>query len=512
MIKLRPYQEDGINNIAHKYGQGIRRIVFQMPTGSGKSLTFAGLIHRYIQRYHKSALICVHREELLNQSRVSLYNGFKINSETIVAGKSHLRKSQVYVAMVETLNNRLKKHEQWADHIGLVIVDEAHVGNHKKIYDYFPNALIIGFTATPLAASKKDPLKNHFDDIVTGPQISELIDNHSLCPNMTYSLKGIEPKKFGIKRGEYDQTQMANEYSRSKNVHNTVAAYRRHCNNEKTIIFNVNIDHSKLVCQAFIDNGYNCKHIDGSEDKVSRAKIFQWFKNTPDAILCNVGVATTGFDEPTIKNVIVNKSTLSLPLFLQMTGRASRPAPGKDFFRIIDMGANAKMHGDWSLDRNWNDIFFYPDRPSKGGGVPPMKECDSCEALLHTRTMTCPHCGHIHEVTESYDMVAPDFELLVSRINVKKYHDEATERGHKPFKPFFDILNTSVTILKHRTNGMDLNYSDMEDAFKSFEVKVGEWCKLDGRPFGKSIKKFAKEQWMKKVSEMYGKQLINAQN
>ena len=132
MIKLRQYQEDGINNIAQKYGQGIRRIVFQMPTGSGKSMTFAGLIHRYIQRYHKSALICVHREELLNQSRVTLYNGFKINSETIVAGKSHLRKSQVYVAMVETLNNKLKKNEQWADHIGLVIVDECHIGILKK--------------------------------------------------------------------------------------------------------------------------------------------------------------------------------------------------------------------------------------------------------------------------------------------------------------------------------------------------------------------------------------------
>ena len=502
-MQLRPYQIDGINQVASKYAKGETRIIYQLPTGAGKTVTFAALIERYLKAKNKETVVCVHRLELLKQTQRTLMRDFKIPSELIVANKKYINKSKVYIGMVETLNNRLKKNANWGHNIGLVIIDEVHIGNFKKLYDYFPNALIIGTTATPISASKKTPLKKFFTDIVTGPQIMELIKSGSLAPNITYSLKGIEPKKFGIKGGEYKQDVMAQEYSRSKNVHNTLAAFRKHCNNEKTIIFNVNINHSKLVTQTFVNAGYNCRHLDGTESSETRTDTFNWFKNTPDAILCNVGVATTGYDEPTIRNVIINKSTMSVNLWLQMTGRGSRMSPGKNFFRIIDMGANAKAHGDWSIDRDWADIFMNPDKPSKGGGIPPMKECDSCDALIHLRTMVCPHCSHVHVVQENYDMIKPDFEVLVSRINVERYHKETVEQGHKTFKTFFKILNTSITILKHKTAGIDVKYSDLDDAFNTFESKVKEWCKLSGVTYNKRIKDFTVQNWKKEIKYIF---------
>ena len=210
MIELRTYQSAGIDSIAKLYQSGTRRIVRQLPTGSGKTVEFAGMTHRYLQAFNKSVLIAVHRDELLKQTRRTLYNGFGIHSEAITAGRSHVPKSPAYVAMVETLYNRLKKRPTWANHVGMLIVDECHIGNFKKLYDYFPKALIVGFSATPISASKKDPLKNYFDDIVTGVQIADLIDMGSLCQNETYSIKGIDKRKFNVKRGEYDVTQMGN--------------------------------------------------------------------------------------------------------------------------------------------------------------------------------------------------------------------------------------------------------------------------------------------------------------
>jgi superfamily II DNA or RNA helicase len=144
----------------------------------------------------------------------------------------------------------------------------------------------------------------------------------------------------------------------------------------KTIIFNCNIDHSKKVNEAFGAFGYPSRHLDGEVDEHARRATLLWFKNTPGAILNNIGVLTTGFDEPSLQTVIVNKSTMSLPLWLQMTGRGARPFPEKQFFTIIDMGGNALTHGDWSDSRDWSYEFQNPDKPKNGEA--PTKVCVGC--------------------------------------------------------------------------------------------------------------------------------------
>src|SRR5699024_8776421 len=114
------------------------------------------------------------------------------------------------------------------------------------------------------------------------------------------------------------------QFAKQKSIRTTRVAYEKHAKGTKTIIFNVNIEHSLKVWEEFNSHGYNVHHVDGKTSKEERARIFDWFHKTPDAILCNVGIATMGFDEPTINTVIVNRSTTSLPLWLQMTGRGSR--------------------------------------------------------------------------------------------------------------------------------------------------------------------------------------------
>jgi superfamily II DNA or RNA helicase len=250
-IKLRPYQSEGIDQIARNFSMGYRRQVFQLPTGAGKTITFAALIARYLEKFPKSIVVCVHREELLDQTRKTLYNGFGIDSEAIKAGRKHIPQSRVYVAMVETMNNMLKNRPIWAAHIGCLVVDEVHIANFNKLYDYFDKSLIIGFTATPIAASKKDPLKNYYDQIVVGPQIEELIDMGSLCENITYGIKGIDTKKFGVKRGEFDNEVMGNEFSKSKNVQNCVDKYLEKGEGKKAIVFNCNVLIIPLI------SGYN---------------------------------------------------------------------------------------------------------------------------------------------------------------------------------------------------------------------------------------------------------------
>ena len=87
-----------------------------------------------------------------------------------------------------------------------------------------------------------------------------------------------------------------------------------------------------------------------------------WFRETPNAILTSVGILTTGFDEPTVKTIIINRATRSLTLYHQMIGRGSRKLPEKDAFSIIDLGNNVRRFGYWQDYINWQDAFRFPDR------------------------------------------------------------------------------------------------------------------------------------------------------
>lgn len=502
-VILRDYQSNGIDSIAKLFSNGTRRIIYQNATGAGKTITFSAMSERYLKSFpNKKILIAVHRQELLKQTRNTLYNHFNLLFEPIDADTKHITaNTKGYVAMVETLFNRLKKNPYLAKSIGMLILDEAHIGNFKKIYDSFPEALIVGFTATPVSSSKKDPLKNYFDEIVCGPQIGELIQMNSLCQNETYSIRNINRKNLSVKRGEFDNTEMGREYSKSKHVHNVVEAYKRLGQNKKTMVFNCNVEHSKLVNDAFLEAGYNSRHLDGTETDAKRKETLLWFKNNDDAILNNIGVLTTGFDEPSVINIIVNRSTMSLPLWLQMTGRGSRPSTGKEFFRIIDMGGNAVSHGDWSIDRDWTGMFHNPDKPSDAGGVAPIKVCKGCEAIIPAQAVTCAFCGHVHERVIEYDTVLPEFELLVSRMDVKSMVEDSQRNGYKEWKVFFELLNKAVTVLKYR--GV-LTDEGIDKAYILFEDKVKEWKHELGKNFTKYDKEFARKKFLEEVFKIYG--------
>ena len=159
-MQLRPYQENGVTCVAKKLLIH-RKVIYQLATGGGKTITFSAITKRYIEKSGKSVLILVHRKELMVQTVRTLFHSYNISAQMIRAGMKFVPPSNVYVGMVESTIRRLPAH------IGLVIIDEAHNLSFAKMFDHFKEQLIIGFTATPLTSNKKKPLKNYYDDIVS---------------------------------------------------------------------------------------------------------------------------------------------------------------------------------------------------------------------------------------------------------------------------------------------------------------------------------------------------------
>lgn len=439
--KLWEYQERSVNLTIAKFGAGIRRVVFQMPTGGGKAPCFATMSKRYITKQSNRVVILVHREELLQQARKTLFNWYDITSAPLTADTNYLPNYQVVVAMVETAFNRLKRNPNYFGEVGLLICDEIHRGEFKKILPHFPNSFICGFTATPISGKKDDPLKDHFDDIVCSIDIPELIEiwkadhTQGLVPNKTKCMTSVDRDKLTIKGGEFVDKEMQEEYKKSKHVQNCLYAYKTFCDGKKTIIFNTGLEHNQKVYELFKANGYPVEMVDGTTHKDTRKRIFKWLANTPGAILINFDIATTGNDVPSVEAVITNFSTQSLTKWLQTTGRGGRPYPGKEQFIIVDMGGNGNYFGDWSESRDWKDIFFNPEKAKKKGDAE-ARECKECHSLLKLGTTLCPECG---------------FENKVKRENI--YDD-----GPATFKDFagkeLPIVDVESVILETMNNKM----------------------------------------------------------
>ena len=334
-----------------------------MPTGGGKTVVFSEITRRYLEQYNKKVVVLTHRIELCKQTSKML-KGFDVKNKVINSTIKELPDQDEYscfVAMVETLKNRLNDEKLEIDNVGLVIIDEAHFNSFRKLFSSFGNAFILGVTATPLSSNIKLPMYENYNELIVGDTIQSLISKGFLAEATTYSYDvGLTSLKVGI-NGDYTVKSSDDLYSNMVMQEKLLHAYTEKSLGKKTLIFNNGINTSLHVYETFRHAKFNIRHLDNTTSNEDRKEILQWFKKTPDAILTSVGILTTGFDEPTVETIILNRATKSLTLYFQMIGRGSRRLPNKDAFTVIDLGNNALRFGLWNNPVDWQHIFKSPE-------------------------------------------------------------------------------------------------------------------------------------------------------
>ncbi|MDF4203114.1 DEAD/DEAH box helicase [Maribacter sp. SA7] len=362
---LYDYQEADLHSI-FKYLEengDNSNLLYQLPTGGGKTVVFSEIAKRYIAKTNKKVIVLTHRIELSQQTSRML-NGFGVKNKII---NSEVKEWQdqdefmCFVAMVETLNNRLQEEKVEINNIGLVIIDEAHYNSFRKLFKFFENSVILGVTATPLSSNIKLPMKDNYKKLIVGESIESLIQKKFLAKANMYNYDvSLQTLKLGIS-GDYTVKSSDELYGNHSMLNKLVSAYNEIAKGTKTLIFNNGINTSRYVCETFRKAGYNIRHLDNKNNAAERKEILKWFKETPDAILTSVSILTTGFDEPSVETIILNRATRSLTLYFQMIGRGSRYLPHKEEFNVIDMGNNVARFGLWNAGIDWQEIFHFPD-------------------------------------------------------------------------------------------------------------------------------------------------------
>mgnify|MGYP001075426939 CR=1 FL=1 len=362
---LYDYQEEDLNTIFEYLGNNPKNenLLYQLPTGGGKTVVFSEIAKRYIQKTGKKVVVLTHRIELSLQTSRMLH-GFGVKNKIINSEVKELQDQDefmCFVAMVETLNNRLQEDKVEINNIGLVIIDEAHYNSFRKLFKYFEKATILGVTATPLSSNIKLPMKDNYKKLIVGESIASLIKKKFLAKANMYSYDvSLQSLKLGI-NGDYTVKSSDELYGNYNMLTKLLSAYNEIAKGTKTLIFNNGINTSRYVYETFKKAGLPIKHLDNKNTASERKEILQWFSKTPDAILTSVSILTTGFDEPSVESIILNRATRSLTLYFQMIGRGSRYLGHKEEFTVVDMGNNIARFGLWDAPIDWQEIFHFPD-------------------------------------------------------------------------------------------------------------------------------------------------------
>jgi superfamily II DNA or RNA helicase len=427
-----------------------RNAVVYAPCGAGKTVISAALMINAAKQGVPSMFL-MNQDNLVTQTVRTLERYGVKEPRVIKAGPQwkHLvdKEHMIMVGGIQTMASR----GIFPPEARLILVDECHTSlsaGYRKVFEAYPEAWIVGLTASPLRTKKTEGLKQRYSKLIVGPTWGDLIDigrqtgfAEGLVPFQYYGFakdRAIDVSDVRTTGGDYNQGELQAKCDTPGAVSNSVEAWKdkvwaeRPGDPRRTIAFCTGIDHSLHTVDQFnrefatVWNGPIAMHIDGDADFDERQEKFELLRSGRIRVLSSVALLTTGFDVAEVEAVLDCAPTKSLTLHLQKYGRGSRTSPniGKVDCMILDQAGNVVRHGVNGFVEDYVPIELDEPRPP-GEGDPPMKMCPpglggGCGNLMYAFQMTCPKCGYEFPQRELVERVGEMVALLKGED--KKHH------------------------------------------------------------------------------------------
>ena len=351
---LRDYQTEALDAVAAAEEAGVRRQMLVLATGAGKTVIFSHL--PLVRPDSIPMLVLAHREELLGQAADKIRASNPDLAVEIEQGqKNYAGHVDVVVASVATLGRsgsaRLKRFDP--GYFKVVVVDEAHhaaAETYRRVLDHFPDALRLGVTATPRRGDKVR-LDDIFDEIVYERTMVDLIEEGWLAPPRAYRFtSSADLSTVRIVGGDYEAKGLSSAINVDARHEVALRAYldpEVGAGTRKNLVFCVDIAHAEALASYFCTHGVEARAVHSkSED---REELLAGFRRGDFKVLTNVGIATEGYDDPSIDMVTMARPTQSVVLFTQCIGRGARLFDGKEDFILVDIADATKGRRPVSL-------------------------------------------------------------------------------------------------------------------------------------------------------------------
>jgi superfamily II DNA or RNA helicase len=389
-IVLRDYQQQLLADLRAAL-KVHRRVCAVMPTGAGKGQTIGAIVQGGAGKGRR-VLVLAHRAELIDQLTGTV-RAWGLEPDVIAPGH-RLQGRQVAVGSVQTVVRRLAL----LPPPDLIIQDEAHhlvAGNvWGRVINAWPEAHLIGKTATPERLDGKGlgvEAGGYFEALVLGPSAAWLVEQGWLARPKVFSWPGARNSKLRRRMGDFDLEQAARAFGDRAAIGDAVSHYRRRLHPGTAICFCCTIEHAEQMASAFRAAGIRAVSVSGSTPAEERKRLIAGLGTGEVEVLSSCMIISEGTDIPSVGGAILMRPTASLPLYLQMVGRALRPAPGKQEAVILDHVGNAHRHGLPTDEREWN----LAGRRRREGVSIPIKDCPACFCSCPSAVQVCPDCGHL---------------------------------------------------------------------------------------------------------------------
>lgn len=367
--QLRDYQQKNKELIYKSWNSGIKSVLLQMPTGTGKTHLFASIVKDIHNKSSQDkiaykVLILVHRQELVDQISHTLGVKYNVAYGLIMSGARQQDFIPTQIASIQTLTQRL---DNWNDvSFKYIIIDEAHhalAKSYKRVMKTFSKALVLGVTATPYRLSGES-FESIFNILISLNQISYFIDRGHLSKYDYYSIEPTSEIQKAIDNidtydvdGDYKISAMRKIIDTNIVQANILDSYIKYAKGKKGIVYTINRTHNNNVCKAFCEAGFKAKAIDSKTSKEVRENVIKEFRNNIIDIICNVNIFSEGFDCPDIEFIQLARPTTSLSMYLQQVGRGLRKHPNIDRVIFLDNVGSYNKFGLPSSYRDWNRYF-----------------------------------------------------------------------------------------------------------------------------------------------------------
>jgi DNA repair protein RadD len=404
VFKLRPYQEEAVLSI-NKYfiaQRGSNPIVVA-PTAAGKSIMIAEYCKRNLSLYPDCRfLMLTHQKELIEQNFAKLKSLWAECDAGIFSASVGRKEAdnKIVFAGIQSVYNKA----ELLGKFDVILVDECHMipkrgnGMYRTFLDGMrkinPLLKMVGFTATPYRLNGgylyegKDRL---FDGIAYDIPVKTLLDAGYIAPLVTPDNKLPQADLSDVETvaGEYKGYQLSAAVNKDDLVKRAVHQMWVHGSDRSHwLAFAVDIEHAETICKFIQLKGITCEVITGKTKRKERERLLADFSTGAIHCLVNVGVLTTGFDEPQIGLVALFRPTQSTSLYIQMLGRGVRIFPSKINCLVMDFAQNIFTHG------NFDDPEIGAQAQSTNGeGEAPTRKCEQCEEDVHAAVKVCPFCG-----------------------------------------------------------------------------------------------------------------------
>ncbi|MGI5923945.1 MAG: DEAD/DEAH box helicase family protein [Lentisphaeria bacterium] len=423
-IEVRPYQLACLKKADEALIAGRRRMLFEMGTGTGKTLTIAMLMKRWLQASLISrVLFLVDRIKLARQAKETFDDYLRDWPTEILFGGKRGLEGQIVVGTLDTIASQLGGNGFGHGYFDLVVTDECHrsiYNTHRATLGHF-DAIHIGLTATPnpgelhlISEHERRLVRNtyiFFDcwdaikqegrptfeyGIQSGIKDGYLAKYRIYHAESVLTYEGAEWEGEEIKPGAWGREVESEDRLRTIiQEYYAADAERAKLRPRKTIVFAVSEKQASVLERLFnqLLSDEDCLRVAGqikrspAEVRQSFAKKITCYSNNgnPEPIMdefrydplplvaVSVDMLDTGYDQKDIENLVMLRPTRSSIKYAQMRGRGSRLCPqiGKEEFIIYDFVGNSKR---------FNDPGERYDKPKLVGVAPASAAAKSGEA------------------------------------------------------------------------------------------------------------------------------------